>query len=209
MLTEVHRQAADNPIIRMSMLIREGEMPALGTHGESQVIRREQMNPDLVLAHDQVIVGTNKTRRGYNKRIRELKGFKGLFMPNDRVICLKNDREKGLLNGGIWNVDKIVDQDPDVTKMDVSPLDAGMVQQPVEVFTHHAWLKGEERNLDWREARQYQPFDFAYAITCHKSQGSQWDSVLVLDESRSFGEHADRWLYTAITRAAEKVTVVV
>jgi exodeoxyribonuclease-5 len=55
-----------------------------------------------------------------------------------------------------------------------------------------------------------QPFAFGYCITCHKAQGSQWDSVMVIDESRVFGFGGNRWrwLYTAITRAAERVTVV-
>lgn len=208
MLTEVHRQAADNPIIRMSMDIREGRGLTVGAYGESTVVSRDGIAREAVVKADQVIVGLNKTRRAYNKRLRDLNGFTGFFRVRDRVICLKNDREKGLLNGGIWNVDEVVEQNDLVTKMIVTPLDAGMTAQPVEVLTHHAWLTGQERELDWREARQYQPFDFAYAITCHKSQGSQWDNVVVFDESRAFSEDCDRWLYTAVTRAAERVTVV-
>jgi exodeoxyribonuclease-5 len=50
--------------------------------------------------------------------------------------------------------------------------------------------------------------DFGWAITCHKSQGSQWDDVVVHDESGSFREAADQWLYTAITRAAERLVIV-
>jgi hypothetical protein len=52
-------------------------------------------------------------------------------------------------------------------------------------------------------------FDFGYAITCHKSQGSQWPKVLVIEESfpRDKIEHA-RWLYTACTRPEEKLVLV-
>jgi len=53
-----------------------------------------------------------------------------------------------------------------------------------------------------------QPFTFGYVLTCHKSQGSQWTSVLVIDESFCFREQRWQWLYTAITRAAERVVVV-
>lgn len=208
MLTEVHRQAADNPIIAMSMKIREGGRLKTGTFGESMVIRRGDADlTKLVMGSDQVLVGMNKTRRLYNQRIRELLGKSGWFVEGDRAVCLKNNREMGLLNGGIWNVDKVRHQDDDITSMQVSPLDAGMVQMPAEVVTHHAWIRGEERSLDWREARRYQPFDFAYALTCHKAQGSQWNSVVVFDQSHIF-EDAKSWLYTAVTRAAEKVTVV-
>ncbi|MEW5421911.1 ATP-dependent RecD-like DNA helicase [Amorphus sp. 3PC139-8] len=208
MLTEVHRQAQDNPIIAMSMEIREGGRLAKGARGESRVIGRTEIETGAVLASDQVIVGKNMTRRLYNDRIRELLEREGFFQPGDRVVALRNNKEKGLLNGGIWQVEKIIKQGDKTTQMKVSPLDAGTNKDWRKVITHHAWVTGEERSLDWKEAKQYDPFDYAYALTCHKAQGSQWDDVVVFDESRTFGEHADRWLYTAVMRAAETVTVV-
>ena len=51
-------------------------------------------------------------------------------------------------------------------------------------------------------------FEFAYAITCHKAQGSEFDFVIVFDESWAFGEDRARWLYTAITRAKEKLLLI-
>lgn len=209
MLTEVHRQAADNPIIRLSMLVREGQRLERGKYGESRIISRDQLRTDDVVDADQVLVGKNMTRRKYNGRLRELNGFsEPHFMIGDRVICLKNNKEKGLLNGGIWSVEKLNFQDLSTTIMQVSPLDSGMVQAHALVETHHAWLRGEEKNLHWQEARKYDPFDFAYAITVHKAQGSQWDDVIIFDESATFREDRQKHLYTAITRAAEKVTVV-
>ena len=50
-------------------------------------------------------------------------------------------------------------------------------------------------------------FEFAYAVTCHKAQGSEYDFVIVFDESRLF-EDSSRWLYTAITRAKKKLIIV-
>ena len=52
-------------------------------------------------------------------------------------------------------------------------------------------------------------FTYGYAITCHKSQGSEWNKVLVIEEGFPFSreEHA-RWLYTAATRAAEKLVLI-
>lgn len=208
MLTEVHRQAQDNPIIHMSMLIREGHRLELGNYGASRVIMRKDLEQKSVLDADQVLVGLNKTRRLYNARMRKLLGFDGNFQLKDRVVCLKNNKQKGLLNGGIWEVDEIREQSKDITTMVVMPLDSGMTKMPTEVRTHHAWVRGEERELDWRFAKTFQPFDFAYALTCHKAQGSQWNNVLVFDESASFQENRDNWLYTAVTRAAERVEVV-
>ena len=51
-------------------------------------------------------------------------------------------------------------------------------------------------------------FEFAYAITCHKAQGSEFDSVVVFDEGWLFGEDRYRWLYTAITRAKKRLLIV-
>ncbi len=50
-------------------------------------------------------------------------------------------------------------------------------------------------------------FEFAYAVTCHKAQGSEYDFVVVFDESRIFDDGA-RWLYTAITRAKKKLVIL-
>lgn len=51
-------------------------------------------------------------------------------------------------------------------------------------------------------------FEFAYAVTCHKAQGSEFDFVIVFDEGWAFGEERARWLYTAITRAKEKLLLI-
>ena len=55
-----------------------------------------------VLTADQVLVGRNVTRQGYNRRIRQLLGCNDPFpVAGDKLVCLKNNRNKGLLNGGI------------------------------------------------------------------------------------------------------------
>ena len=71
MLTEVHRQAQDDPIVRMSMDIREGRELEIGRHGESEVVPRSELDPDRVMRADQVLVGRNNTRRAYNMRVRQ------------------------------------------------------------------------------------------------------------------------------------------
>ena len=71
------------------------------------------------------------------------------------------------------------------------------------------WSPQQDADLPPFEKRAYDEFDFGYALTTHKSQGSQWDSVLVINESSAFREDKSRWLYTAITRAAERVIVTI
>lgn len=226
MLTEVHRQAQDNPIIRMSMDIREGRPLGKGQHGDSLVIDRQVAGRDrlqqIVLGADQLLCGLNRTRMTYNERVRALKGLRGKKEPwhptqGDRLICLRNNREKQLLNGSLWTLDKAVHK-VDRLRLDANSLDEsvkmmglhGEYMQPrYEALTvRDAFFNGTEGDLDWRARKKGHEFTYGWAITCHKSQGSQWDKVVVFDESRSFRDASAKWLYTAVTRAAEAVTVV-
>ena len=95
MLTEVHRQAQDDPIVRLSMEIRAGNSLTQGQYGETQVVRRDALDPKRVLDADQVLVGRNVTRRAYNARLRERRGFTdALPMAGDKLVCLRNNRRK-------------------------------------------------------------------------------------------------------------------
>src|SRR6202166_962742 len=105
MLTEVHRQAADDPIVRLSMEIRAGEYIEPGRYGETEVVLKNDLDPERVLKADQVLVGRNATRRAYNIRMRERRGFEDkLPSAGDKLVCLRNNRKKGLFNGGLWPV---------------------------------------------------------------------------------------------------------
>lgn len=214
MLTEVHRQAQDNPIIRMSMDIREGRRLQPGRYGDSLVARSRDLPRDelgsMVLGADQLICGLNKSRVSFNQRIRTMKGLRGDSVDwhpkrGDRLICLRNDRQLGLFNGGLFDLEKVIDLGGKL-RMRVHALDED--RQPLTVETFENFFCGTESELDWRELRGTQQFTFGWAITCHKSQGSQWDNVIVFDESGAFREAKRNWLYTAITRAAESVTVI-
>jgi exodeoxyribonuclease-5 len=206
MLTEIHRQAADNPIIRMSMDIREGKILEYGNYGESRVIPRSRVGQRMVTEADQVLCGLNATRRDLNRRIRNLKWFADTFpMTGDKLVCLRNNREKGLLNGSLW---KVIDssQHGKIIKMTVEP-DGGGTYKDVEV--REEFFLGTEKSLQWYDRRKTDEFDFGYGLTVHKAQGSQWQNVLLFDESASFRENAQRHLYTAVTRAAQRITVIV
>ncbi|MGH1353345.1 MAG: ATP-dependent DNA helicase [Methyloligellaceae bacterium] len=208
MLTEVHRQAADNPIIAMSMDIREGKPIDYGTYGESRVIPRSEIDSDDILRADQVLVGTNKTRRQFNGRIRELRGYEDL-MPSadDKLVCLRNDKSKGLLNGGIWTVKRLNGMRKNLMKMELSSED-DQSRKTVKVNVHPFFFEGKEHQLAYSARRKSDEFDYGYALTVHKAQGSQWDDVVLFDQSGAFREHQIRWLYTAVTRAAERITIV-
>ena len=70
------------------------------------------------------------------------------------------------------------------------------------------FFEGTEGELAYPLRRESDEFDYGYALTVHKAQGSQWDSVILFDESHAFHDHRARWLYTGLTRAAKRLTVV-
>lgn len=219
MLTEVHRQAADNPIIRLSMDIREGRGLTPGRYGDSLIVQKGAVCKDemreMVIAADQLLCGLNKTRHAYNARIRELRGLHGNEKPwhpvaGDRLICLRNDREKHIFNGSLWEASSTMfaGGPANFLKIRIKSLDEEDCL-PIDVKTPEAYFNGCEKDLDWRIQRSCDEFTFGWAITCHKAQGSQWDNPLIFDESSCFRQDASKWLYTAVTRAIRRVTVVV
>ena len=208
MLTEIHRQAADNPIIHLSQIVRSGGELEDGDYGETRVVRRSRIDAGQVLAADQVLVGVNRTRRAYNKRIRDLKGFSGLYPAvGERLVCLRNDRTKGLINGGLWRVETLGGLHKDFVRMTVRSEDES-VQKPVKVAVLKQFFEGGEGDLAYPIRRESDEFDYGYALTVHKAQGSQWDDVMLFDERFAFREHRARWLYTGLTRAARRLTLV-
>jgi exodeoxyribonuclease-5 len=206
-LTEIHRQAADNPIIHMSMKVREGRTLQPGRYGDSEVIAPGvTLDADRVMAADQMLVGRNATRLRYNARFREVRGIASpMPVAGDKLVCLRNDKDKGLLNGGLWNVRNLLNGRGASIRMAIQS-DDGQTDQSVSVRTE--FFTGQEGTLDWSQRRRSDEFAFGYALTVHKSQGSQWDDVVLFDESPYFREHRARHLYTGLTRAAQKVTVV-
>jgi len=208
MLTEIHRQAKDNPIIRLSLDIREGEYLERGIYGESRVIAREDVDRAEVMEADQVLVGRNKTRVDYNDRLRELRSLPHREpVKGDKLVCLRNNPQKRLLNGQLWTVDTVKPKAGHRYILTLDPEEPGMKTQ-AKVVTHRAFFSGEEDQIGWPERKAYDEFTFGYCLTVHKAQGSQWDHVYLFDESFVFREDRRRWLYTGVTRAAEKVTVV-
>ena len=216
-LTEVHRQARESGILDLATHIREGgdlSDRIDWSSADCDVRSRDRMTPTEVMrrmvAADQVIVGTNRTRHAFNDRHRSLCRIDGKHpVVGDRVICLRNERELGLLNGSMWVVQSArMSPDGRTVELDLLTRDG---THPGEVtvrsWTHH--FLGRERDLEDAIRGAHQEFDFGYYVTCHKAQGSQWDDVVVYDESGVFrGDVPRRWLYTAITRAAGRLTVI-
>ena len=210
LLSEIHRQAKDNPIIHLAMDVREGREIMRGDYGTAQVISKSEVTQSLVLDADQVLVGTNRTRRRYNQRLRELKGFTADYpQSGDKLVCLRNDPAKGLLNGSLWQVMSSSRETvkPGINLM-IRPEDDDMDRGAAKIKLLKAAFEDVETEIPWSTRKRYDEFDFGYALTVHKAQGSQWNNVVLFDESYAFRDSRERWLYTAITRAAETLTIV-
>ena len=210
LLTEIHRQARDNPIIQLALDVREGREIAYGDYGAAKVISKAEVDQDLVLSADQVLVGTNRTRRRYNQRLRELKGFDADYpQAGDKLVCLRNDPAKGLLNGSLW---KVMTSSKETVKPGINLLVSPEEDDPDRGVSKIKLLKAAfedpEAEIPWQTKKRFDDFDYGYALTVHKAQGSQWDEVVLFDESYAFRDTRQRWLYTAITRAAERLTIV-
>lgn len=209
MLTDVHRQSADSPVLAMATMIRtEKKLPA-GSYGESLVIENQRPDPDLVMSIDQILVGRNKTKFNCNMRMRHLlnRADESPYpVTGDRLVCLKNNHDEGFMNGALFECVKQTGLYEDLVQVRLLP-EGETWTQDVTMFT--APFLGDEPAGSWFDQKDTDKFDYGYALTCHKAQGSQWESVLVFDEGHTFGGTSRwRWLYTAVTRAANKVVVV-
>ncbi|EJF91474.1 ATP-dependent DNA helicase [Bartonella melophagi] len=208
LLSEIHRQAYDNPIIRLAMDVREGRDIAYGDYGLARVVKRKELDQQLVLDADQLLVGLNRTRYLYNRRLRELKGFIEKYpQVGDRLVCLRNDSTKRLLNGSLWTV---MTSKKELVKLGIHLLVNSEESEwgVVKIKLLKAIFENPEDEISWQIKKRYDDFDYGYALTVHKAQGSQWDNVVLFDESFAFRDMNACWLYTGITRAAKQLTIV-
>jgi Mesyanzhinovviridae Dda-like helicase len=217
MLEEIHRQALESPVLSLATRIRLSQGPALGmTHGDT-----EPASIADAMAADQVIVWSNKRRWSMITVMRRKWGRpEGVPVEGDRVMCLANNRDLGIFNGQQFTVitSKDAAMGPTLTLLD----DDGHTRSIPAYADGFQGLDVERmaKNSGSGIRGGRGLFTFGQAITCHKSQGSEWRSVYVVNEipnmmamdSRKQGPKAAeakarQWLYTAVTRASERVTI--
>ena len=155
----------------------------------------------LVRDADQLLVGLNETRRQFNQYVRTVVGRGGGHpVVGDKLVCLRNNPRDGLLNGQIWTVQGVSGTEYLRLRL------RGEEGETLSCMAHPEHFVGNHDHIDPRTRMNANEFDFGYALTVHKSQGSSWDNVILLDEWRS--SNRKQWLYTGITRAAKRITIV-
>lgn len=233
-LDEIMRQAEESEIIRLTMNIREGKALELFKGNEVQVIDPKDIVGGMYGWADQILVAKNLTRRIINNQMRKMLFDTEDTTPieGDKIICLKNDWEhpsaagEVTVNGTIGTLSNIRynysipclnpmmlgDFLPDTYSpkdLELSPVDLYFrnINMDYKLLTTGEETVTKENFKTFPKLWRPQTYDYAYAITCHKSQGSEYDKVLVFEEYLKGGDHA-RWLYTAATRAKEKLIIV-
>ena len=226
-LEKIHRQAEDNPIIVLAHYARVGDPINYGVYGDHQVvkIRRHEVDgsraEQIIADNDMdtlVLTGTNRERTKINKRVLAYKRKDESTITEDdmkcprigdKVICLRNNRKVGIYNGMIavieniytpfkhpdYNFGLLVNTNGDCRiRLDVAKV--FFLNETKRVKDGYEWYKAGEQ------------FDYAYALTCHKAQGSEAKKVVVFGTGFGDEEIRRRWLYTAITRAQEELWLI-
>lgn len=217
-LTEIHRQASGNPIIDYATRARNGIYIPYMSHGASGHVSKDDLSDEQILEFDQIITGKNDTRKRLNQNIRKLKGFTTPYPEvGDKLICLKNDMDVpggGLFNGMICFVLEVGMELDTSIEITISREIDGPETPPIKVRALRAHFdayfdKEAINNVRWWDRLGANEFDFGYAITVHKAQGSQWNKVLMFDDKFFVWDRANRrrWLYTGVTRAIESITI--
>ena len=237
-LDEIMRQAKESEIIKISMDIREGRLLNYTKGKEVQILNKNKLTTSMLSWADQILVATNATRNSINNTVRACAGKCASPQDGDKIICCRNywdicDNDNNpLINGTIGYLNK------SYSSQTVIPayISSSRKQRSIPIISGDFLISDDiyynGLNLDYNlmtiNKKSLNPkeeykmhrnkkldglvpleFEYGYAITTHKAQGSQWDKVLVIEEQFPFDreEHA-RWLYTACTRASEKLVLV-
>ncbi|AFK66673.1 Dda-like helicase [Colwellia phage 9A] len=205
-----HRFALESGIITVATMFRKRERVKkgiYGKYGDTEVVGKAAINDIEMLSSASIVICySNHRRASLNERIREYRGYDGI-MPSvgEKLICTKNNKNTRMFNGLIVTV-KSIELIDKVYLMDVED-ESGKVHLSIKACTEY--FKGDPHPKIFGETF-FDLFEFAYAITGHKSQGSQWDHVVVIQEDM-YRENLDikrRWIYTTTTRAAKRLTLI-
>jgi len=230
LLTEIHRQALENPIIKLSMDVRDTGFIPTKTFGKTVAkfdysdIRAQKILSNYKYKRDsQILCGLNKTRVKINNHIREINNFeRNDPYQNEKLICLKNNKDLNIMNGQMGRLNS--------AKIETNfllTLNIAMVGEQVNTYclTHRKCFGKVKYEVPTKEIHnkkilkgfshydknpKINLFDFGYCISVHKSQGSEWNTIILIEERNYYQSDDDykRWLYTAITRARTTLVII-
>jgi len=227
-LTQVHRQADESPVLHVATLLRNGEsMPKhdIGTgylrrqgsleFAAKWMVEQQQAGEDAI-----VLCYSNKTRQKVNSLVRHLMGYKrrGPLCLEEQLVVLRNNKFVGRMNGETMVAEKI--RWLHTPKEGIVVVESGesrfftmpnLIGAERTAFEYHSRM-GDKVGAD---SRGWLHLDYAYCLTVHKSQGSEYQKVLfIIDNtvrymwSQGKLDDAFKLFYTAVTRAKEQLIVL-
>lgn len=234
-LSEIHRQAQESEIIRVSMDIRAGRPLELLDGKDVKIIDKSDLVEGMYMWADQILCAKNDTRIGINNHMRELLGREGEPQESDKVICLRNywdvlDNDGNpLINGTIGTLSNNYSRTVSYPRFINGGGSFGVINTDIITETGSCFkdlmmdkkliLEGKkslDQKIEWRLMKNEhlswmvpKEFTYGYAVTVHKFQGSSAENILVFEENFPFSkEEHQKWLYTACTRAENKLVIV-
>lgn len=218
-LTEIHRQAEGNPIVTLADLARRGKPIIIENYSKLVKVRsKREIDPRELAKFDLTICGKNTTRRQLNNQIRKARGFTHPLPTGhgEMVICLRNDYQRGLVNGMYLDLKDVRQESPiSISAMIRDADDPEFVSKRHSIiytgdFADHLKEDKGRFRRDMQALKGMVRADFGDVLTVHKSQGSGIRKLAIIDDGfDAWKEDASRMRYTAISRAIEELTYYV
>lgn len=211
--TEIMRQAKDSGIIVQSWAVRNGGdyvddgRDVLVIHPGKRD-KRFHVPDETVLWADAVLVWTNSSRVAHNERIRKLHGYHGIPRKGEPMMVLHNCADYRVFNGMIYRLGEDFDPEKDWQAILITEDEQEIRVPRMQLVT--------DRNTQFDDTRYKTCMDFGYCLTTHKSQGSEFDKVLLIDdyprrgwnpESMKIAKDWRSWVYTGMTRAQHTLVI--
>lgn len=219
-LTEIKRTSETSPIVLLSKLAREGKPIPYGVYSDSViVIPKDELTDEMLKKADAVICGRNSTRDDLNRYIREeiFKRRGALPVHNDKLICRRNNRkitvdDISLVNGLVGTVYNPISLEGFTSRsfnMDFQPyfMDLKYFEE-IKIDYRYFKANAASRREGFFPNYDGEKFEYGYALTCHLTQGGQYDNVVIYEEVLNKATHK-QWLYTAITRAVNGLILAI
>ena len=226
-LTEIMRQSGRDDIIQIAIARYNDYKVTRGRSQNALVIDRNQLTDEMLLWADEIICGKNSTRDNINNHIRYIKGYHSILpMYGEKLVCRNNNwdlisrtpdgYDMALVNGIIGTVTN----QPSISSYNKNnhsiPIEfmcndiscSFLANASYEYFLSNSEERKKIKSINSnRKSKSTQLFEFAYAITCHIAQGSQFDKVIYIEESM-YGDIQAPLNLVGATRAVKQLIYV-
>lgn len=225
-LKDIHRQSLNSPIINLSKFVRnEGYIP-FGVYSNEvfkfswKEKRCQEMFKKIDFTDENLIslCGFNITRSNINKMVRNKLNFNEVPpYPGEKIVCLSNDHTNKIMNGQIGKVVWVMANKKSymiTIEINDSIYECFVAARCFGESKYTIYDKSLELKNLFKQANSkgfsLNFFDYGYAISVHKSQGSEWNKVILFEQrtKRWEDDYYAKWLYTAITRSKEKLFII-